>query len=169
MFTMSTTMTSSMLRTRHHLSEDVRQSLVDLLDARLADTIALALQAKQAHWNVRGPRFLPLHELFDSIAAHAHEWADLLAERAGSLGGLVDGTPATVASRSRLPTYPEGPVGEATHVDQMIQALSTLSARMGEAIEGAAQAGDPATEDVFTEIARGIDQDFWFVEAHTQG
>jgi starvation-inducible DNA-binding protein len=166
---MSMTMTSSMLRTRHPLSEEVRQSLVDLLDARLSDTIALALQAKQAHWNVRGPRFLPLHELFDEIAAHAHEWADLLAERAGSLGGLVDGTPAAVASRATLPEYPEGTIDEAAHVDHVIAALSTLSARLGQAIEVAGELGDPATEDVLTEIVRGVDQDFWFVEAHTQG
>jgi starvation-inducible DNA-binding protein len=166
---MPTTLTSSMLRTRHPLSEETRQAMVELLDARLADTIALALQAKQAHWNVRGPRFLPLHQLFDTIAAHAHEWADLLAERAGSLGGLVDGTPHTVASRSGLPVYPEGLADEATHVNQIIEALSTLSARIGAAIESAGVVGDPATEDVFTEIARGVDQDFWFIEAHTQG
>lgn len=166
---MPTTLSTPMLSTRHPLPEQIREDMVDLLNARLVDAIALALHAKQAHWNVRGPRFLPLHELFDSIAAHAHEWADLLAERAGSLGGLVDGTPGTVAARAGLPAYPEGHADESVHVVHVAQALAAFSARLGEAIESAADRGDPATEDVFTEVARGVDQDFWFVEAHTQG
>ena len=74
-----------------------------------------------------------------------------------------------MASRSTLPAYPEGPIAEAAHVEQVVAALATLSARLGESIESAGRLGDPATEDVLTEIVRGVDQDFWFVEAHTQG
>ena len=56
-----------------------------LLNARLADTIDLQLQAKQAHWNVKGPNFIALHELFDKVAEAAEE-ATTCGRAAGGLG-----------------------------------------------------------------------------------
>lgn len=166
---MSTTATTPLLRTRHTLSESTRQASVELLNARLADAIVVGMHAKQAHWTVRGPRFLPLHELFDSVATHAREWADLLAERAGALGGLVDGTPGTVVERSDLPALPAELTDGQDHVERMAEVLAAFSRRLVGSIEAAGEAGDPATEDIFTEVVRGVDQDFWFIEAHTQG
>lgn len=166
---MSTTISTPHLKTRHTLPEATRHASVELLNARLADAIMVGLQAKQAHWNVRGPRFLPLHELFDSVAEHAREWADLMAERAGSLGGVVDGTPASVVERSDLPTYPTELIDADGHIERMAEVLASFSRRLVGSIEAAGDAGDPATEDVFTEVARAVDQDFWFIEAHTQG
>ncbi|MEK9503761.1 DNA starvation/stationary phase protection protein Dps [Gaopeijia maritima] len=166
---MSTTISTPHLQTRHTLPDGTRHASVELLNARLADAIMVGLQAKQAHWNVRGPRFLPLHELFDSVAEHAREWADLMAERAGALGGVVDGTPASVIERSDLPTYPTELIDADGHIERMAEVLASFSRRLLGSIEAAGEAGDPATEDVFTEVARAVDQDFWFIEAHTQG
>lgn len=39
-----------------------------LLNQHLADVLDLGLQAKQAHWNVKGPHFIALYELFDKVA-----------------------------------------------------------------------------------------------------
>jgi Ferritin-like domain len=61
--------------------------VVELLNQQLADALDLALQAKQAHWNVKGPSFIALHELFDSVVEEIVEHADDLAERAVELGG----------------------------------------------------------------------------------
>lgn len=166
---MPTTISTPHLQTRHTLPDATRHASVELLNARLADAILVGLQAKQAHWNVRGPHFLPLHELFDSVAAHARDWADLLAERAGALGGVVDGTAASVVERSDLPAYPTELIDADGHVERMAEVLASFSRRLVGSIEAAGEAGDPATEDVFTEIVRGVDQDFWFVESHIQG
>ena len=54
--------------TRNTLPAASREQLIPLLNARLADATDLKSQVKQAHWNVKGPQFLPLHELFDGIA-----------------------------------------------------------------------------------------------------
>jgi starvation-inducible DNA-binding protein len=70
-----------MHRTRNDLSRAVRTKVIDLLDARLADAIDLQTQLKQAHWNVKGPTFIQLHELFDKITEAVEDYVDDLAER----------------------------------------------------------------------------------------
>ena len=80
--------------TRNDLPAATRARVGVLLNARLADTIDLQLQAKQAHWNVKGPNFIALHELFDKVADAAEEASDMLAERLVALGGRAEGTGA---------------------------------------------------------------------------
>src|SRR2546425_6460404 len=53
--------------TMNDLPENVRSQVSDLLNNRLAEAIDLQTQAKQAHWNVKGPQFIALHKLFDEI------------------------------------------------------------------------------------------------------
>ena len=81
-----------MYETRNDLAFAARFSLVDMLNEHLADAIDLHLQAKQAHWNIKGLNFVGLHELFDRIAAQADEYSDLIAERGVALGGVARGT-----------------------------------------------------------------------------
>jgi starvation-inducible DNA-binding protein len=153
--------------TRNDLPEEARGSLVDLLDERLADAIDLQTQLKQAHWNVKGPTFQPLHELFDKINEDVEEYVDLIAERAVQLGGVVHGTARQVASRSTLPEYPAARDGR-----QHLGAVATALAAFGEAaragIGRSDGLGDADTADLFTEISRGTDKWLWMVEAHLQ-
>src|SRR5215467_14281493 len=76
-----------MFKTRNDLSEEIRAKAVELLNARLADCIDLRTQTKQAHWNVKGPNFIALHELFDKINEEVEDYVDDIAERAVQLGG----------------------------------------------------------------------------------
>jgi starvation-inducible DNA-binding protein len=136
-----------------------------LLNRNLAMAIDLERQAKQAHWNVKGPNFIALHELFDKVAETEEEFTGLLAERARALGGTAEDRLHAVVECSSLPRYPGEIVSGREHVD----ALSTLasfgkSAR--EAIDEAEQFGDADTADVFTEISRETDKELWLVEAH---
>lgn len=66
--------------------------MIVLLNARLADTIDLRLSVKQAHWNVKGPTFIALHEFFDAVQGRVDRFVDDIAERAVALGALVAGT-----------------------------------------------------------------------------
>ena len=68
--------------THNTLSENVRTQTAELLNRHLAAAIDLHGQLKQAHWNVRGPTFIAVHELFDKVAGEAESYSDLLAERA---------------------------------------------------------------------------------------
>ena len=138
---------------------------------RLADCIDLQTQIKQAHWNVKGPNFIALHELFDEINEEVEDYVDEIAERAAQLGGVAEGTARIVAKRSSLSEYPASAVDGRSHVEALSSALAAFGKAARKAIDQAnefADLGDLDTADLFTEVSRGIDKWLWFVEAHLE-
>ncbi len=59
------------------------------MNGRLAAAVDLQMQMKQTHWNVKGPGFIGLHELFDKVAEAVEGYVDQIAERIVQLGGVV--------------------------------------------------------------------------------
>ena len=154
--------------TKNTLPEKIRIQMETVLQDRLADSIDLQTQAKQAHWNVKGPSFIALHELFDKIAEETEEYPDLIAERIVQFGGVEEGTIQVVANRSSLPDYPLVLMTGREHVEAFSHTLAVYGELVRAAIKQAADLDDPATADIFTEISRGVDKNLWFIEAHNQ-
>jgi len=154
--------------TENDLPKRAREELNGLINQRLADVVDLQMQLKQAHWNVKGPHFIGLHELFDEIADDVEKYVDMIAERVVQLGGIALGTVRVAASRSRLDEYPLDIADGMAHVEAVARALSTFGREARMTIDETAAFDDADTADIFTEISRGIDKWLWFVEAHTQ-
>lgn len=154
--------------THNDLPQATREQIIELLNARLADAIDLYTQTKQAHWNVKGPSFIALHELFDDVAESVEDYADLLAERAVQLGGVALGTARIAAEKSSLYEYPLSITTGREHVKALASALGAYGHLVRRAIDVCDGLGDKDTADIFTEISRGIDKYTWFVEAHLQ-
>lgn len=152
--------------THNTLTENIRAQSVELLNKHLAASIDLQAQVKQAHWNVRGPSFIAVHELFDKVAAEVGGYSDLLAERAGGLGGTAHGTIQVAAERSFLIPYDLGVADEPRHLFAVSAALAAFGQSVRAAIAEATALDDPATADLFTQILRGVDQQMWLVESH---
>ncbi len=155
-----------MLHTHNTLAKTIREQSVEILNHHLAAAIDLHAQVKQAHWNVRGPGFLAVHELFDKTAEAVEGYSDMLAERAGNLGGTAHGTLPVVVERSFMVPYPLGIADVEQHIFAVSAALAAFAQSARAAIDATDDIGDKATADLFTEIVRGLDQDLWFVESH---
>jgi starvation-inducible DNA-binding protein len=154
-----------MYKTKNDLPEKTRTVAIGILNANLASSIDLMHQAKQAHWNVKGPSFIALHKLFDEIVDAAEEYMDLIAERVVQLGGTAEGTIQNAAKRSSLKEYPVSS-SELDHVETLSSALASYGKSVRHAIDQSDELGDRDTADIFTEISRGADKYLWFVEAH---
>jgi starvation-inducible DNA-binding protein len=152
--------------TKNTLPDNIRASAIELLQARLSDAIDLTTQAKQAHWNIKGPSFIALHELFDKIYTEAGEHSDLIAERLVALGGQAKGTARATADASSLEEYPLEASDQNDHIEALSSALAAFGGNTRAAIDEAAQFGDQDTTDLFTEVSRAVDKSLWFVEAH---
>ena len=155
-----------MHQTHNTLSENIRTQSVQLLNRHLAAAIDLHGQMKQAHWNVRGPGFIAIHELFDKVASAVEDFSDLFAERARELGGDAEGTVQIAAERSYLLRYPLNVADCEEHVFAVSGALAAFGESTREAIGLATGFADADTADLFTEVSRGIDHQLWFVESH---
>ena len=156
-------------QTRIDLPAKSREKLIALLNQHVADTFDLYGQCKQAHWNVKGPQFYQLHELFDALAAEVLAHVDAIAERATALGGTALGTVRMAASASRLEEYPTAAVESMAHVEALAERFAALGAHTRAAIDEAEKLGDADTADLFTEVSRALDKNLWFPEAHVQG
>src|SRR6267378_4243945 len=159
---------SRMYETENEIPAQRRSELNALMNQQLANAVDLQTQMKQAHWNVKGPHFIGLHELFDQIDEAVESYVDLIAERIVQLGGIAEGTVRVAASRSRLEEYPLVIADGHAHVEAVSKALSTFGREARATINQANELDDADTADIFTEISRGIDKWLWFVEAHTQ-
>ena len=115
-----------MYKTKIDLSEKTRRNVIVILNDRLSDAIDLQSQVKQAHWNVKGPHFIALHELFDKISDAMLEQIDEIAERITSLGGTAEGTVAVAAKRSKLKNYPLSITSGKDHLLYLSTQLSVL-------------------------------------------
>jgi starvation-inducible DNA-binding protein len=157
-----------MFETENDISKEHRMQLCALLNQRLASAVDLQLQMKQAHWNVKGPNFIGLHELFDKVAEAVEGYVDEIAERVVQLGGVAKGTVRMASAHTRLTEYPPEIAEGLAHVESVSRALSTFGEEARHTINEADELDDAGTADLFTEISRGIDKWLWFVEAHSQ-
>ena len=157
-----------MVTVPHFKQTSVSNPLVSVLNQVLANAISVKLSAKQAHWNVKGPNFIALHQLFDQAATEIDGYADTLAERAVQLGGIAEGTLQQVAAHSKQAIYPGDVTDSKKHVVALAVAVTELADSNRAAIDTASKHNDAVTEDLFTEIARGLDKLSWFIRSHQE-
>lgn len=153
--------------TRVDLPAETRAQIVKGLNVALASAIDLRTQVKQAHWNLKGPQFIALHEMFDDFADHLSEWSDTMAERATTLGGYAEGTARLAAAQSTLPEYDLDAVDGRQHIMALADRFGAFTSQLRKLQKATADL-DAMTEDIYVEVLRGAEQDLWFIEAHAQ-
>ncbi|MET0576956.1 MAG: DNA starvation/stationary phase protection protein Dps [Mesorhizobium sp.] len=154
--------------TKNDLKSNARKASIELLNARLADAIDLALITKQAHWNIKGPSFIALHEMLDGFRTELDTHVDTIAERAVQLGGMALGTTQAVAAASPLQAYPTDISKSKDHLAALIDRYAATAKLARHAIDEADEAGDADTADIFTAYSRALDKALWFLESHIQ-
>jgi len=133
------------------------------LQSLLPELVALGLHAKQAHWNVVGAAFLPLHALTDELAADTRTWADRVAERAVALGHPVDARPEAVAATSG--SFPAGPVRDHDAVDALDALLGKAAGTVRRGLR-TVETADAVAHDIYVEVLEGLEKYRWFLRAH---
>jgi starvation-inducible DNA-binding protein len=146
------------------LDGDLRDHLVVRLNQNLANLTDLASAYDHAHWNVAGPHFAQLHELFDRFADQTREYMDMLAERAVTLGGTANGTIEAASEGTNLPPFPLAERNQWRLVEELVMRLEHVASDLRQAMD--ASADEAATEDVFIDVVRGIEKQHWMLREH---
>ena len=149
---------------RSALSDKAKQVTGDALQGALVDLLDLSLVAKQAHWNVVGPRFRSIHLQLDEVVSLARTAADTVAERASAIGVSPDGRAATVAKESGIATFPTGYVSDTDVVKALVAALEAVIVRMRQRIEDTDEP-DAVSQDVLIGITADLEKYAWMYQA----
>ena len=157
-----------MHKTVNDLNANTKQAAIQLLNARVADGIDLALLTKQAHWNLKGPQFIAVHEMLDGFRTQIDGHVDTMAERVVQLGGTALGTAQTVVQSTTLSPYPTDIYAIKEHLAALIERYGKVANSLRHAIDESDEAGDADTADIFTAASRDLDKALWFLEAHVQ-
>src|SRR5215475_10730168 len=117
----------ALFKTQNDLKSNTKTTSIALLNQLLADSIDLALLTKQAHWNLKGPHFIALHEMIDSFRTELDTHIDTMAERVVQLGGTALGTTQAVAAATKLAPYPTDIHAETDHLAALIERYAAVA------------------------------------------
>ena len=154
--------------TQNSLSVETRAQVSTILNQSLADLMDLYSQTKQAHWNVRGRLFYPLHKLFDELASVVEEHLDEIAERVSALGALAQGTVRLAAANSRLSEFPVEETRDVLYLAALSGRYASCANQTRAAVDETDQLGDADTADLLTAVSRDLDKALWMLEAHAE-
>ncbi|MFE1644981.1 Dps family protein [Microbacterium sp. P01] len=146
-------------------SADAVTSTAQFLTPVVIGLQALTINGKQAHWHVRGANFIGVHELLDTLVAHAGAWADLAAERIVALGLPIDARLSTIATKATPTEVPAGFTKSDAIVRDIIVDIDAVLLDVQTAIDGLDEF-DLSSQDIAIEIKRGLEKDRWFFFAH---
>ncbi len=144
---------------------DVTAASAQFLTPIVLGLQALAVNGKQAHWNVRGSNFIAIHELLDTLVVNAQAGADLAAERIVALGLPVDARVATVAEKTAASAVPAGFTQWEPLIRAVIADMDHVIADTQAAIDGLDEF-DLTSQDIAISIKAALEKDRWFLFAH---
>ena len=147
---------------------NAKSTVIDILNARLADAIDLSLIIKQAHWNLKGPQFIAVHEMLDLFRTAVDLHVDTIAERVAQLDGIALGTSQVVAKASKLKAYPTDIRKVPDHLVALAERYAVLANQVREDIDATEEAGDADAADILTAFSRELDKNLWFIKSHLE-
>ncbi|MDP3418815.1 Dps family protein [Falsiroseomonas sp.] len=130
----------------------------------LADTFRLYMKVHGFHWNVSGPRFRVLHQMFEEQYNELWQALDQIAERIRVLGQTAPGSLATMAALGTLPET-EGVPGARGMMQAALDGHLALAAGAKAALAVAERAADPATADLLTQRIASHEKTAWMLRA----
>ncbi|WP_121708992.1 DNA starvation/stationary phase protection protein [Streptomyces sp. E5N91] len=149
------------------LPEKDREVAGTALQATLVDLLDLSLVAKQAHWNLYGPRFRSIHLQLDEVVVTARAFADTVAERAAALGVSPDGRGVTIAGTSGVPSFPGGWIKDGDAVDALVRTFAAVTKRVRARIEETGPA-DAVTQDLLIGLTAELEKQSWMFQAENR-
>ena len=147
------------------INQTDRKNVAAQLNALLADTYTLYLQTHNFHWNVTGPMFTSLHQLFEQHYTELAVAVDDIAERIRSLGEPAPGTYQAFAKLSQINEVEGVPAAEdmlsilTTSHEQVVQTCRT-------ALKVAQAADDESSAALISDRMRIHEKTAWMLRSH---
>ncbi|MDQ2752661.1 MAG: DNA starvation/stationary phase protection protein [Bacteroidota bacterium] len=148
-------------------SDSARTKVTKVMQQMVVDLLSLFNENKEAHWNVNGPLYLPLHELYQEQADFYRTQADIFAERALQLGYSIDGRYSTISKTTNIPDFPGGYVTDNESIKLLLDRVTVLQKEVYNYIRETEDI-DPVTSNKLQDLGYGVDKNIWKLRIHIQ-
>ncbi len=146
------------------ISEKDRAAVVEELSKTLADTYTLYLMTHNFHWNVTGPMFSTLHQLFMTQYTETWQALDAIAERIRALGHYAPGTYAEYARLSSIAEPASVPAAE-DMIRMLVAGNEAVAKTARSAFQRADKVNDQPTADLLTQRLDVHEKNAWMLRS----
>lgn len=152
------------------LTEEQRQGVIELLNCDLADAYLLLIKTKKYHWDVVGPQFRTLHELWEEQYEALTESIDSMAERIRALGGYPVGTAEGFLKHGSIQEH-SGDIPAATEmVARLVSDHEQIIRNLRDHIDQCSEEfHDEGTADFLTGLMEGHEEMAWMLRSFIEG
>ena len=140
------------------------QNIANNLHKIIRNSYVLALKTQNFHWNVAGPNFKSLHDLFSSQYEDLSEAIDDLAERIRALDILVPARFDLFLGESEIKNGSEKSNWQVM-VKELCDDNKELSKMINICLREVQKEGDEATADMLIERAQVHDKNAWMLKS----
>ncbi|MDJ0735675.1 MAG: Dps family protein [Nostocaceae cyanobacterium] len=152
------------------LTEEQRQGVINLLNQDLADSYLLLVKTKKYHWDVVGPQFLTLHEMWGEHYETLTENIDSIAERIRALGGYPVGTMEGFLKIASLKEDTKNIPLATEMVANLVDAHEQIIRNLRQHIDNCSQDfHDEGTADFLTGLMEGHEEMAWMLRSFIEG
>ena len=146
------------------ISSDDREKIAAGLGRLLADSYTLYLKTHNYHWNVEGPQFNTLHQMFEEHYTELATAVDEIAERIRALGVKAPGSYTEFGKLASV-TEATGEESAEDMIRELVIGQETVARTAREAVTAAADASDEPTADLLTQRMQIHEKNAWMLRS----
>lgn len=152
------------------LTDEQRQGVVDLLNHDLSDAYLLLIKTKKYHWDVVGPQFRTLHQLWEEQYQALTLSIDSIAERTRTLGGFPVGTAEGFLNMASIKEH-AGTIPSATEmVSNLVNDHEQIIRNLREHVDQCSETyHDEGTADFLTGLMEAHEEMAWMLRSFIEG
>jgi len=149
------------------IAEPQRNAVVGILNTVLADEFVLYVKSRRFHWNVEGPDFSELHEIFQKHYEQLGEVIDDVAERARALDGIAAGSLEEYLELTRLKEEPARCHDARGMITALLADHEAIIRNLRRDLQTCSnEHGDEGTMDFLTGLMQAHEKMAWMLRVH---
>lgn len=141
-----------------------KKAIAEKLHDVLADTFVLYFKTHSFHWNVTGPHFHSLHEMFEEQYTELWEATDEIAERIRQLGEWAPNNYIDMSKKASLQGAGQLPDADGM-LEQLVSDNKAITETIYKALRTAEEEGDEATLDMMVQRTQAHEKAAWMLES----
>lgn len=152
------------------LTEEQRTGVIGLLNQDLANSYLLLIKTKKFHWDVVGPQFRSLHQLWEEQYQTLTETIDSVAERVRTLGGFPVGTAQGFLEHGSIKEQTDSIPLATEMVAQLVDDHELIIRSLREHVDQCSEEfHDEGTADFLTGLMEGHEEMAWMLRSFIEG